>query len=84
MFFAEHGEESFLAIAQSISSALGFTGQTISWPIADAINELGDWARFAIASNSRIRAVNARKLLGWKPQVESVLDWIEKNVKQFV
>jgi len=33
----------------------------------EAIKELGDWARFAIGSNSRIKAINAKILLGWKP-----------------
>jgi len=36
---------------------------------------------FAIGSNSRIKAVNARKLLGWKPDGESIVNWIEKNVR---
>ena len=78
MFFAENGEESLLAIAQAISHALGFKGKTISWPIAEALAEFGDWARFAIGSNSRIRAINARQLLGWQPQEKSILTWIEK------
>jgi nucleoside-diphosphate-sugar epimerase len=79
MFFAENGEESFLTIAQSISMSLGFGGKTVSWPIAEAIKEFGDWARFAIGSNSRIKAINARKLLNWEPEAESILMWIEKN-----
>ena len=81
MFFAENGEESFLTLAQSISNALGFQGKTLSWPIAEAIEEFGDWARFAIGSNSRVKATNARKLLGWEPKAESILTWIEKNAK---
>ena len=80
MFYAENGEESFLTIAGSISNALGFNGKTISLSMAEAIAEFGDWARYAIASNSRIRAVNARKLLGWTPKSESILTWIEQNV----
>lgn len=79
MFFAENGEESFLAIAKSISHSLGYKGKIISWPVAEAINEFGNWARYALASNSRIRAVNARNLLGWHPGSESILTWIEKN-----
>lgn len=80
MFFAENGEESFLTIAQSISQSLGYNGKTISWPINEASKEFGDWARFALGSNSRIRAVNARALLGWQPEAQSLLDWIKHIV----
>lgn len=76
-FYAENGEASFVEIATSISRALGFEGKTQSWPAEDAIAELGDWARFAIGSNSRVRAVNARRLLGWAPQHTSIQKWIE-------
>ncbi len=81
MFFAENGEESLLTIAKTISEALGFKGETKSWDIDEAIKELGDWARFAIGSNSRIKAVNARKLLGWNPNAESIVSWIKKSVR---
>lgn len=76
-FYAENGEASFVEIATSISNALGFEGKTQSWSAEDAIAELGDWARFAIGSNSRVRAVNARQLLGWTPQHTSIQKWIE-------
>ncbi|GGH20257.1 NAD-dependent epimerase/dehydratase family protein [Paenibacillus segetis] len=78
-FFAENGEESFQDIAKSISETLGFEGKTMSWPADEAIAELGDWARFAIASNSRVRAVHARNLLDWKPSEEPMLSWIKNN-----
>ncbi|MFD1773120.1 NAD-dependent epimerase/dehydratase family protein [Paenibacillus rhizophilus] len=77
-FFAENGEESFEDIAKSVSEALGFEGRTVSWPVDDAIAELGDWARFAIASNSRVRAVHARNLLGWNPSEEPMFSWVKK------
>ncbi|WP_281701088.1 NAD-dependent epimerase/dehydratase family protein [Acetobacter malorum] len=76
-FYAENGEASFIEIATAISNTLGFDGKTQSWPAEDAIAELGDWARFAIGSNSRVRAVNARRLLGWAPQHTSIQKWIE-------
>lgn len=79
-FFAENGEESFANIAQSVSEALGFEGKTMTWPVEQAIEELGDWARFAIASNSRVRAVHARNLLGWAPSEEPILSWIKHNL----
>ncbi|MNP73930.1 hypothetical protein D3C76_1707210 [compost metagenome] len=76
MFFAENGEASFIEIATSISHALGYEGRIESWPADEAIAELGDWARFAIGSNSRVRAVNARELLGWQPKRESIHQWL--------
>ena len=79
MFFAENGEESLLTIAEAISHTLGFSGKTISWPAELAIAELGNWARFALGSNSRIRAKHARQLLGWEPKAESILSWIGKH-----
>ena len=76
LFFAENGEASFIEIATSISHALGYEGRIESWPADEAIAELGDWARFAIGSNSRVRAVNARELLGWQPKRESIHQWL--------
>lgn len=78
-FFAENGEESLKRIAESISNSLGFGGKTESWPAQDAIAEHGDWARFALASNSRVRATNARSLLGWSPNGPSILKAIEEG-----
>ena len=80
-FYAENGEESYKDIAGFVSEALGYGGKIQSWLAKDAFAELGDWARFALGSNSRVRAVHARNLLGWKPSHESLADWI-KN-KQF-
>jgi nucleoside-diphosphate-sugar epimerase len=77
-FFAENGEVCFQDIAKSVSEALGFEGETMSWPADRAIEELGDWARFAISSNSRVRAMHARNLLGWTPIEEPMLSWIQK------
>jgi nucleoside-diphosphate-sugar epimerase len=79
-FFAENGEESFKRIAESISIKLGFGGKTASWPADEAIAEYGDWARFALGSNSRVRAVNARRLLGWTPSGPGILEAIEQNI----
>ncbi|MCX2886937.1 MULTISPECIES: NAD-dependent epimerase/dehydratase family protein [Pseudomonas] len=79
LFFAENGEASFIEIATSISHALGFEGRIESWPADEAIAELGDWARFAIGSNSRVRAVNARQLLGWLPKRETIHQWLRST-----
>lgn len=75
-FYAENGEASYKEIAVLISQALGFGGATASWDAQDAIAELGDWARFALGSNSRVRALHSRKLLGWAPSAPSLSDWI--------
>ncbi len=80
-FFAENGEESYGDIAGAVGEALGYQGKTISWPAEEAIEELGDWARSSIGSNSRVRAVNARKLLGWEPKEEQLLSWIKHHLK---
>lgn len=66
-FFAENGEEPFWRVAEAISHSLGLGGALVSSSIEEAIAEYGDWARYALASNSRVRATNARRLLGWKP-----------------
>jgi nucleoside-diphosphate-sugar epimerase len=79
-FFAENGEESYQRIAESISRRLGFGGKTKSWPADEAIAEYGDWARFALGSNSRVRAVNARRVLGWTPSGPGILEAIEQNI----
>jgi hypothetical protein len=64
-----------------IRSIVGFGGRTESWDINEAARELGDeLARFGLASNSRVRAINARRLLGWKPSGPPILEAIENNL----
>ncbi len=79
-FFAENGEEALGKIAESVSKRLGFGGRTESWSADEAIAEYGDWARFALASNSRVRAINARRLLGWTPSGPTVLEAVENHL----
>jgi nucleoside-diphosphate-sugar epimerase len=79
-FFAENGEASMREIAASVSCALGFGGKTESWKAEDALRAEGDWARFALGSNSRVRAVNARRLLGWSPKGPSLAEAVENGV----
>jgi nucleoside-diphosphate-sugar epimerase len=76
-FFVENGENSLKQVAESVSRALGFGGKTESWKAEDALRAEGDWARFALGSNSRVRAVNARRLLGWSPQGPSLAEAVE-------
>ena len=71
-FFAENGEASWAEVASFISASLGFGGRTQSWPLDDATTEAGAVARVALASNCRVRATNARRLLGWNPDGPSL------------
>lgn len=80
-FYAENGEASYKEIAVYVSKALGFDGEVIPWNADEALAELGDWARYALGSNSRVRAVHARKLLGWKPKAVSLPEWITSQKK---
>jgi nucleoside-diphosphate-sugar epimerase len=56
-FFAENGEEQYKRIAESISRSLGFGGKAESWPIAEAIAELGEQVRSSLASPPRAEAM---------------------------
>jgi nucleoside-diphosphate-sugar epimerase len=80
-FFAENGEQPFKRLAESISQSLGFGGRTEPWSIDEAAAALGhELAHFALGSNSRVQAVNARQLLGWTPSGPSVLEVIENDL----
>lgn len=78
LFFAENGG---LRSSRSRrpSATLWVSKGVSSWPADEAIAELGDWARFAIGSNSRVRAVNARQLLGWLPKRETIHQWLRST-----
>ena len=73
-FFAEAGESSFLRTAEAISIALGFEGRTSSWSLDEASAEIGPVAQVALATNCRVCATNARRLLGWAPSGPSLAE----------
>ncbi len=73
-FFAENGEATFLEVAETISRSLGLSGETQSWSLDDAVAEIGGVARVALATNCRVRATNARRLLGWAPDGPSLTE----------
>jgi nucleoside-diphosphate-sugar epimerase len=76
-YFAENGENSFREIVEAISRKLGFGGKTESWGIEEAIAEWGyELAVFALASNSRVRGIQSRQILGWKPAGRTLLEEI--------
>jgi nucleoside-diphosphate-sugar epimerase len=78
--FVEHGEASFRAMAGAIAGRLGL-GAPQPWPAEEAIAALGrQTAMFSLGSNSRVRATRARRLLGWAPTHDSVIDWIETEL----
>ncbi len=72
-FFAENGEASFFEIAELISQTLGYEGRTQSLSIDDVVAQMGEAARYGAAANSRVSAVNARRL-GWTPKGPTLAD----------
>lgn len=79
-FFAENGEADFKSIAAALSRMLGFGGATRDMPIGEAVAELGPGAYLSFGSNSRVRAVKSRSVLGWQPKGGTLFDEIEKGV----
>ena len=53
-----------------LSRSLGFDGKTVSLGVEDVIRQAGEAGRYGVMSNSRVRAVNARRL-GWSPKAAS-------------
>jgi len=77
LFYAENGEASMKTAVEAISRMLGLGGKTEAWAIEDAVTALGPGAHLTFASNSRVQAVKARKVLGWAPRGPALLDEIE-------
>jgi nucleoside-diphosphate-sugar epimerase len=75
-FFAENGDASFKEIAEWISRSLGFAGKTQSLNVADLVRQYGEAARYGVASNSRVSAVNGRRL-GWSPKGPSLAEAVQ-------
>lgn len=74
-FFAENGEEALIDIAGAIARKSGHP--ILSWSEKEAIEEWGfEPTVFALGSNSRARAVCARKLLDWQPLHNSLIKTI--------
>lgn len=79
-FFAENGEASMREVATAISRALRYEGRTASWDMAEAIASLGGFARVALATNARVRANNAKRLLYWNPQGPALADSLQQSL----
>lgn len=77
-YFAENGENSMREICQAISRMLGFGGNTQSLTVDEAAAEWGEGAAHdTMGSNSRVRAMRARKELGWAPKATHLVEEIE-------
>lgn len=80
-YFAENGEASFAGIAVAISKRLGIAAiEQLDETQAIALWGLAR-ARYSLGSNSRVRAVRARKELGWRPVHASAITWIEQELE---
>lgn len=74
-YYAENGETSMRELCAAISRRLGYGGRTEPMSLAEAIAEWGEGAaRYSYGSNSRVRAVRARRELGWAPHGPALLD----------
>ncbi|QPQ25910.1 MULTISPECIES: NAD-dependent epimerase/dehydratase family protein [Lonsdalea] len=75
-YFVENGETSFAELGAALAKRLDVQGPE-GWSIEKAAQVWGQSrARFSLGSNSRVRAVRARRELGWKPQHNSIIQWI--------
>lgn len=72
IFLIQVGENTFIELATAMSTSIGYPNHIQSWKLEDATQELGLMVRFFFASNSRVRAIHARYLLGWNPQGISI------------
>jgi len=77
-YFVENGEASFEEIGRAIAKRLNL-GQVQSWSVDDATEAWGP-VRYGFGSNSRVRALRARRELNWEPRFNSVLDWIQDDM----
>ena len=79
-YFAENGEASFAEIGAAIAKRLALPGVE-SLPPEEAAKRWGDSkAYFTLGSNSRVRALRARRELGWRPGHASLLSWIANEM----
>ncbi len=79
-YFVENGEASYAEIGAAIARRLGL-GPVQSWTVEQATPEWGEGqARYSFGSNSRVRALRARRELAWSPRHASVTSWIEHEM----
>jgi len=79
-YFAENGENSMREVCAAIGRMLGQDGEPQSMTVEEAAAEWGEGpANDTMGSNSRVRAVRARKELGWAPHAPSLIEEIERG-----
>jgi nucleoside-diphosphate-sugar epimerase len=79
-YFAENGEASFADIGTALAQRLGLPSVQALAPELAAQRWGVGMATFSLGSNSRVRAVRARRELGWAPRHNSLLDWIAQEL----
>ncbi|KXU86055.1 epimerase [Caballeronia megalochromosomata] len=79
-YFVESGEAQFRDMTTAMARALELRGPE-DWPLDEAIKEWGyEMASYGLGSNSRVRSMRTREILGWQPKRTSVIEWIEKDM----
>ncbi|WP_298261643.1 NAD-dependent epimerase/dehydratase family protein [Bradyrhizobium sp.] len=79
-YFAENGENSMKQVCEGINRKLGIASGTLSMSFEEASREWGEGvAQNTMGSNSRVRAVRARRELGWRPNRPSLIEEIENG-----
>ena len=77
-YYVENGENSMRAACQAIGRMLGLGARTEPMTLEAAAAAWGEGAaNYTMGSNSRVRAVRARRELGWAPHRHSLLEDIE-------
>jgi nucleoside-diphosphate-sugar epimerase len=79
-YFAENGENSMREVCAAIGRMLGHETGPQAMTMDEAAAEWGEGpANDTMGSNSRVRAVAARRDLGWNPVAASLIDEIERG-----
>lgn len=77
-YYAENGENSMRELCEAINHMLGIDRQPDYMSLNEAAAEWGEGpAHNTMGSNSRVRAIRARRDLGWRPKALSVIEEIE-------
>lgn len=79
-YFAESGEFSFAEIGAALAQRLGLPGPQALDPELAASRWGVAMAHYSLGSNCRVRALRARRELGWQPGQASVTDWIRQQL----
>jgi nucleoside-diphosphate-sugar epimerase len=79
-YFAENGENSMREVCEAINRGLRFEGAPSAMSMEEAAAEWGEGvAEDTMGSNSRVRAVRARRELGWQPRARGLIEDIEQG-----